>query len=238
MDAGELTGLIRGEVAYSSRSLAEVKWLTEEYPYFQAAQLLYTLHLQVVEDSRFQAELRKAACASGDRRNLFYRVRNDAFPPEWPDKLDGREEKPAADLSFGAIDLFLSEHRRPAQTDSELPSISADYLSYESDLLGNAGADATPWQQGEIIDKFLSENAQSPSRISLEGDPGPVFADLDRVEENSFFSETLAKIYLKQRKYGKALEVIRKLYLLYPEKNLYFADQIRFLEKLVIHKIK
>ena len=46
----------------------------------------------------------------------------------------------------------------------------------------------------------------------------------------------LAKIYIKQRRYGKALEIIRKLNLKYPKKSIYFADQIRFLEKLVINE--
>jgi hypothetical protein len=49
----------------------------------------------------------------------------------------------------------------------------------------------------------------------------------------SFFTETLARIYIRQKKYDRALEIIRSLYLNYPEKNIYFADQIRFLERLV-----
>ncbi|MEG1187566.1 MAG: tetratricopeptide repeat protein, partial [Bacteroidales bacterium] len=36
-----------------------------------------------------------------------------------------------------------------------------------------------------------------------------------------------------QKKYSKALEIIKKLSLKYPEKNVYFADQIRFLEKII-----
>ena len=53
--------------------------------------------------------------------------------------------------------------------------------------------------------------------------------------DDSCFTETLAKIYIKQRRYDKALEIIKKLSLNYPKKNAYFADQIRFLEKLIIN---
>jgi len=49
------------------------------------------------------------------------------------------------------------------------------------------------------------------------------------------FTETLAKIYLKQKRYDRALEIFKSLSLKYPEKNVYFADQIRFLEKLIIN---
>ena len=52
-------------------------------------------------------------------------------------------------------------------------------------------------------------------------------------EDDSYFTETLAKIYIKQHRYEKALEIIKKLSLNYPKKNAYFADQIRFLEKLI-----
>ena len=54
-------------------------------------------------------------------------------------------------------------------------------------------------------------------------------------EEDGYFTETLAKIYIKQHRYAKALEIIRRLSLKYPKKNAYFADQIRFLEKLIIN---
>lgn len=54
-------------------------------------------------------------------------------------------------------------------------------------------------------------------------------------EDDSYFTETLAKIYIKQHRYEKALEIIKKLSLNYPKKNAYFADQIRFLEKLIIN---
>ena len=47
---------------------------------------------------------------------------------------------------------------------------------------------------------------------------------------------TLAKIYIRQQRYEKALEIMRKVSMNNPKKSAYFADQIRFLQKLIINK--
>jgi hypothetical protein len=56
--------------------------------------------------------------------------------------------------------------------------------------------------------------------------------------ESEYFTETLARIYIKQGRYSKALEIIQRLSLQIPKKNAYFADQIRFLEKLIVNSNK
>ena len=62
--------------------------------------------------------------------------------------------------------------------------------------------------------------------------------DTQKNEEDGYFTETLARIYIKQGNYSRALEIIRQLSLHNPKKNTYFADQIRFLEKLIINSNK
>ena len=57
--------------------------------------------------------------------------------------------------------------------------------------------------------------------------------DLEQADDSSFISEALAKIYIKKRKYNKALEIIHKIILQNPEKSSYFAVQIQMLEDLV-----
>ena len=51
----------------------------------------------------------------------------------------------------------------------------------------------------------------------------------------SSLSESLAKIYIKQGRYNKAYEIILHLYLNNPKKSIYFADQLRFLRKLMLN---
>ena len=240
MQTNEIIGLIKGETDFTETTLLGLKNLVDEYPFFQTAQLLYTLNLQAVNDSRFNAELRKAACLLGDRRNLFYRIKSDYFPPEWIKTLEQKEDS-ATDSSFELVDFFLAgqeekEKNFPSNPVS-LEGVSTDYLSHQlSQTPDDANLETKPMQHQDTIDKFLAADEKSPVKIVLNNQPDNEsdgsLSDLD-TEEDGFFSETLAKIYLKQKNYEKSLEILRKLYLLYPEKNCYFADQIRFLEKLV-----
>ena len=56
--------------------------------------------------------------------------------------------------------------------------------------------------------------------------------------EASALTEGFAKLMIKNGNYAKALEIIETLYLNNPEKSVYFADQIRFLRKLILNANK
>ncbi len=84
------------------------------------------------------------------------------------------------------------------------------------------------------------EDTREGSRLILnflKEDPGPIRADqstasrkdvsLDSIREHDgFITDTLAKIYVKQGLYAKAIYAYEKLSLKYPEKSAYFAAQI------------
>lgn len=53
---------------------------------------------------------------------------------------------------------------------------------------------------------------------------------------DGLLSESLAKIYIKTRRYEQAYEILNGLSLRFPEKSRYFADQLRFLRKLILNE--
>ena len=88
---------------------------------------------------------------------------------------------------------------------------------------------------GGVVEDFLN---QEPTRIVLKENDTLAEVREEKVEkedENEILTETLAGIYIKQGKFENAIKIIRQLSLKYPKKNRYFADQIRFLEKLIIN---
>ncbi|QNN41868.1 hypothetical protein [Pedobacter roseus] len=82
----------------------------------------------------------------------------------------------------------------------------------------------------EIIERFLKEDPTirppKPEQIDSENK-----AKKSAEDNYDLVSETLAKIYIEQMLYHKAIDTYKKLSLKYPEKSRYFADLIQSIEK-------
>jgi hypothetical protein len=81
-----------------------------------------------------------------------------------------------------------------------------------------------------IIDKFISDN---PKIKPITGNsPKPKLVNNDEDISDSLMTETLARIYLEQKNYDKAIQSYKILSLKYPEKSSFFADQIKLVKEL------
>ncbi len=80
-----------------------------------------------------------------------------------------------------------------------------------------------------LIDKFISDN---PKIKPVLGTPKPKLVNNEPSLEESLMTETLARIYLEQKNYSKAIQSYKILSLKYPEKSSFFADQIKAVEEL------
>lgn len=86
-------------------------------------------------------------------------------------------------------------------------------------------------KKAAIIDKFIETNPKiAPMKPGSA--PTPQF-DLNSSDNTHLMTETLAKVYLEQKKYQKAIQAYEILILKYPEKSSFFADhitEIKFLQ--------
>jgi hypothetical protein len=84
----------------------------------------------------------------------------------------------------------------------------------------------------DLIDKFISEN---PKIVPADNQPpAPRPSDASWKDEG-LMTETLARIYLEQKNYDKAIQSYKILSLKYPEKSSFFANQIKAVEELQSH---
>ncbi|APY10304.1 hypothetical protein BWZ22_03215 [Seonamhaeicola sp. S2-3] len=81
----------------------------------------------------------------------------------------------------------------------------------------------------ELIDRFISKNPKiKPSTPNKKGN----LAKAQMIKPESLMTETLARIYVEQKNYKKAIQSYKILSLKYPEKSGFFANQIKAVEQL------
>ena len=250
-----ITELIQHPERLDRETLYELRSLLALYPYYQSVRLLMLQNLFLLHDPTFDEELRRAAIYVADRRVLFdmieaahYKLRPE--PGQAESSQTAEAGQPGHSRTITLIDNFLEtipkeetprdKKRKPTPADA-----AVDYVAYllESEEDASAKAeDVVPEMRGQdLIDTFIN---QDKGRIVLNEGPlltpqpeNPPEMPEEAVGEE-YFTETLARIYIKQGRYSKALEIIQRLSLQFPKKNAYFADQIRFLEKLIINSNK
>ena len=239
----ELYQWIKHPELLNCETLYELRALLARYPYFQTARLLYLKNLYLLHDIAFGEELRKAALYVPDCRVLFRLVEGDRYSAKALEKQPDASPRPGVARTLALIDAFLSgvpeEPVAPAviSLPVEVASDYTTYLTTQVDITENSEVSEVKLKGQELIDNFLDKSEEQPliSSVADDAEEGEQDIQPEEMDEESYFTETLAKIYVKQQRYSKALEIIRRLNLKYPKKNAYFADQIRFLEKLIIN---
>ena len=209
-------------------TLYELRSLLALYPYYQTARLLMLQNLYLLHDATFDEELRRASAYITDRRVLFkmiegrhYEYRN-MIPQKSVAKPKASENE---DRTSTLIDNFLDQipkdyveeterktKRKPTPADA-----AVDYISYLVEVEPEGSQEMPgeiPQMPGQdLIDTFINDDKgkftlSDTPEYRPEPQPEP---ENDEIEVGGeFFTETLARIYIKQGRYSKALEIIRR----------------------------
>ncbi|MBR1890023.1 MAG: tetratricopeptide repeat protein [Alloprevotella sp.] len=225
-------------------TLFQLREEVARHPYFVPARLLYLRNLFLLRDPDFGPELRNAALFVPDRNVLYQFVEGEIVPDEIETKDVISVNNPQEHFEL-LIDNFIAadeveeegQDKRPTAVDAV-----GDYASYLMQLddidVAQSTADTEAKTNHRI--QLLNDFIDTDNPIELEDSPTYSPSLVDEGEDpdalnEDFFTETLARIYTKQGRYDKSMEILRKLNLAYPDKNPYFADQMRFLQKLIIN---
>ncbi len=254
----DLVRLIEHPELMNKETLYELRNLVALYPYYQTARLLLLQNMYLLHETSFDDELRRAAIYITDRKTLFnlveashYHIKTAAEKMEEEAREAQRSEQ-GNNRTLSIINEYLESTPKDSQNEDNdagrkpTPADAAvDYVAYllktESQEDKETEADRPQMKGQDLIDSFINDNG---GKIQLQDKPTYKPETEDEEEEpngqndydEGYFTETLAKIYIKQGRYSKALEIIQRLNLNYPKKNAYFADQIRFLRKLILNE--
>ncbi|MAW21284.1 MAG: hypothetical protein CMD16_02670 [Flavobacteriales bacterium] len=218
MDSKKIFSLIQKPRLISSSDISELDKLLAEHPYFQTGQLLLAKGLLNIKSVRYNRQLKKAASYSIDRQKLFNLITLDKNQEERtePYKEDREIEQ---SLKIGTPLEFHED---------EMHSFS-EWLVLSNIKKIDRNKDP---KRKNLIDNFIDRNI-SISKPKKERFFKPVdIAKESLIENDNLVTPTLARVYLEQGHYNKAILAYNKLILKYPEKSSFFADQIQLINKL------
>ncbi|MFY0603859.1 MAG: hypothetical protein JXQ93_07900 [Flavobacteriaceae bacterium] len=230
----EYIAILKNPESLTGDHLQGIKSIVDKYPYFQSARALYLKGLKNQDSYKYNNELKVTAAYTTDRTLLFDFITSEAFNPqknihqEIHKKL--ATEKPnlkiEENLEIGKPLVFDKKETHSfnqwLQLSAKKPIIR-ELVSRENTTLN----------KDVIIDTFIKNNPKITPVKKEEATP----ISIPKNEANSsLMTETLARVYLEQKKYESAIKAYRILSLKYPEKSGFFADQIKRVKTLQKNK--
>lgn len=231
------------EAVPDSETAAALRDAAARWPYSALAPALL-LRYGLVEPGEADAMRARVAVLTADKQALASLA---AQPGEDPACFYPPQPVAEPVSTDSAIDTFLDTYGRTSpEEDALLERLIFNPVPEYADLLeGNEAQSQTApsTAQDAMIDAFLRrEEAQTPPEMpapeesATEPAPQPEAAPAPEpaaTPADSSLSESLARIFIGRGSYGRALEIISDLAARFPEKNPFYADQIRYLQKLV-----
>lgn len=231
----------------------------DKYPYFSTLRLLMLFGLKEHEHPSFQEELKLAAIQSPSRTALYHYLQKERQiqevteeeTAEVSDAIESRpeiksteekeerqmeEEAPTATeevLTSEEVSVQSSEPETDTKAPEEAELTFSQWLSFAGKSKETEKAPPTEKEiKYRLIDEFI-EKAPKISPVGKEAVPDPAVPRADFAPEYSdLMTETLAQIYLEQKKYDKAIRAYKILGLKYPDKSEIFHDKIREVENM------
>ena len=142
-----------------------------------------------------------------------------------PDSLGDEELETASlyvnDLRWLFFYLYPEMELAPGKTEYKRPErFSGSYF----DILNAATAEGD--DAGLSLRKIAQRLKESRSMLQKVETGEIQQPEIDQKEEQ-------VRLLIHEARYADAIEILKQLNLIYPKKSIYFADQIRFLEKII-----
>ena len=216
----------------SKKQLEVLENVLELYPDFHLVRTYFLKAVQKQKPEAYESQLSHTAIATHDRNLLYDFIKDQEklslnvkdshsilkinTPLKEPKKSKLKETKK------------VSEFQETENTPESLTFADWAYYLKTKKILNNEKP--TLENKFKLIDSFIANTQKiipdknSKNNIDL--------SEISWTSSDELMTETLAKVFVKQQKYTKALQAYQILGLKYPEKNSFFVNQIKEIKRL------
>jgi len=200
----------------------DLKELVDRYPYFVTTRLLYVKSLQQSHSIHFAANLKIASIYCNSRRWFYYFLH-----PEKMLSTEPYQRNKSGKSSGDYFDMITMIETEGGDTKQSLKNLAERLKSARAMVI-------TPVVK-PLVKSIPTIEPKIPEKEILPVSPAPEEIKTTVTPE---ITESNAKKLIIAHKYKDAIEILRALNLNNPKKSVYFADQIRFLEKVIANSKK
>jgi hypothetical protein len=227
MLSSQFIALIRQPESIQKEDLLRLDNLCTEHPYCSS---VHKLRLKALKDSksdRYNKELKLTAAISGNRSLLFEYITKEHFNSPVKKVVEQIKDSPEEVLELGKPLEFDTTETHSFGEWLKLANIKPIEREEETKKI----AKLKPLEKTNKIVDFIAKSIKK-EKPKKEFFSPTAMAQQSMEENNSLMTETLAKVYLEQGHYKKAITAYEILSLKYPQKSGLFADQIKAIKQI------
>jgi hypothetical protein len=213
MNTERIISLIEHPNLINKKDITFLEDIILKHPSFSISHILLAKGLLNTESVRYNRKLKKAALYSFDRKQLFRLISEDV-----QNKEIVKENPPKEELKIG----------QPLEFDETEEHSFSEWLALTKIQKINRKESE---EKTDLIIDFIEKNP------SIKVEKNKFFSPTETakssiIKNDELVTETLARVYLEQEHFEKAIEAYKKLSLKYPKKSSFFADQINLINDL------
>lgn len=204
--------------------------IIKKFPFFSISHILLAKGLLNTESVRYNRKLKQAALYSLERKQLFKLITQNlekkSLSVEEQAEMEIIHVEDTPEFNDVETDLKIG---KPLKFEETEEYSFAQWLSLTKVKKIDRSEKKT--KEYDLINSFIESNPNIKPEKNKFFSPTET-AKTSLVENNELVTETLARVYLEQQHFEKAIEAYKKLSLKYPKKSSFFADQINLINDL------
>jgi hypothetical protein len=249
MKIQDFTYLINNPSKINSIQTEELENVIDTFPYFHSARVLYLKGLKKQDSFKYNQSLKSTAAYTTDRTLLFNLITENNLIESKTNISKNFELEDIEVIDAEIVKALCQKLTANTSEKNEDNPIEILEIGKPFNFNNNESHSFGGWLQlgsikpierkktktdkkskFDLIDKFISTNPKikPPKKRDIKA----FHTEVPRTDYDNLMTETLAQVYLEQKKYANAIKAYRILSLKYPEKSSFFATRIKAIKLL------